>query len=218
MSLVKCPDCGMKVSDQALACPKCGAPATALQAASKKKGGGVGKTVLVIALVLIGLMVVVGLSASSASKTGTQSAAQPDKPSVAQATAIPPANPNWAFSLVDAKVSPTLGGNTYTAGTKASGRFLVITLAATNTQKQTSNLNSWDFVVNTADGISYKPSSDGTTALAMSGDATAPKALLFGEEFQPGLRKTFRLAFDVSPTGKDYTLMATNVPFHIVTP
>lgn len=55
MALIKCPECGKKVSDKASTCPECGNPVP------KKKGiGCIGGLLLLI----IGLMVVVGISES----------------------------------------------------------------------------------------------------------------------------------------------------------
>jgi flagellin-like hook-associated protein FlgL len=71
MSLIKCSDCGTRVSDQAASCPKCGAPASALQLAAKKKGGA---SIRVIAsgLCVIALLVDVSVNANGGSKTTAQ--------------------------------------------------------------------------------------------------------------------------------------------------
>lgn len=37
MGLIKCPECQTEISDQALACPKCGAPQVAAKKAARKK-------------------------------------------------------------------------------------------------------------------------------------------------------------------------------------
>jgi len=94
---------------------------------------------------------------------------------------------------------------------QAQGQFLMITIVAVNLHKETSTLASWDFVLKSADGISYKISSAGSTALL----SDEPKPLWLTEEVQPSLIKPFQLIFDVSPSMKTFTLEAAKVAFRI---
>lgn len=61
MSLIKCPECGMLVSEQAANCPHCGY--------KNKKSGGCGKTLLIIFFVIIALIVIDSLTRDNSSRT-----------------------------------------------------------------------------------------------------------------------------------------------------
>jgi hypothetical protein len=100
--------------------------------------------------------------------------------------------------------------------TKSQGRFVVVTVTATNKHKETSNLSTNDFQMKAPDGTSYRLSSEGTTALVMTN--TEPKPLYLIEEIQRGLSKQFRLVFDVNPGIKMYTLEAARISFQVEVP
>ncbi|MBI3409820.1 MAG: zinc-ribbon domain-containing protein [Planctomycetes bacterium] len=67
MSLIRCPDCGNKISTSATACPKCGRPVTPKQA-TKKKGSSLGGC-LAIVVITIGAVVYFGTRGSDPNKT-----------------------------------------------------------------------------------------------------------------------------------------------------
>lgn len=61
MAMVKCKECGKDVSNQAAACPQCGAPVVAVAAKAPKK-----KTGCASVIVVFGLIVIVGIGVNTA--------------------------------------------------------------------------------------------------------------------------------------------------------
>jgi hypothetical protein len=51
----------------------------------------------------------------------------------------------WKIGLQKMDTASQLGQSKYSKGTAAQGKFVVLTVSATNLQKQTSVLNDWDF-------------------------------------------------------------------------
>jgi Domain of unknown function (DUF4352) len=124
---------------------------------------------------------------------------------------------NWKIALLKVEAANTLGQTQFSRGATAQGKFVVLTLAATNLHRETSTLNTWDFVMKSPDGTSFQTSSDGQTQLIFD-TSSAPKAFAFLEQVQPSLTKSFRLVFDVSPTIKSYTFEAAGVKFTLDVP
>jgi hypothetical protein len=202
--------------------------------------GFIGKIAKIIGLLFLGfiaLIVVVavvggGSKSNSASNTQqnttaasapAQAAAAPQQPEKSDKPAPTPVvlptvggeaqSGGWKIGLQKMDTASQLGQTKYTKGTAAQGEFVVLTVSATNLQKQTSTLNSWDFVLKTADGIAYKTSTEGSTALIT--DDNSAKPLYLTEEVQPGLTKTFRVVFDVNPSVNGYTLEAAGNKFAV---
>jgi hypothetical protein len=92
------------------------------------------------------------------------------------------------------------------------GRFVVVTVAMTNLHKQTSDLNSWDFALKTADGLTFQPARGANNALAFTPGPTVPVVTV---QIQPGLTQPLRIAFDVDPGVAQYTFEAAKIPFQI---
>lgn len=97
---------------------------------------------------------------------------------------------------------------------EAQGQFVVLTIAATNLHRETSELSARDFVMLAPDGTVFKPSNDGRDALGSS----EPPVMWLIRQVQPSLATTFRVVFDVNPTIKRYTLVAAEIPFSIELP
>ena len=88
MALIKCPECGKKVSDSATSCPNCGHPLMTKRQnvervvekrtviKQKKKGHGCLTTILFAVLIIA----VIGMAASSGDKKGDSSAAESKEP------------------------------------------------------------------------------------------------------------------------------------------
>jgi hypothetical protein len=104
--------------------------------------------------------------------------------------------------------------------TNASGTFVVVSLMITNTAAQTAYLTRSDFALNAAQsGRTYSISSDAQTALVFAGEDACyieqqalpggcPKAMsAIREQFDPGVPKSVRIAFDVSPGDRPTSLV-----------
>ena len=120
---------------------------------------------------------------------------------------------NWKIKFQNLRTANVLGD--YSKET-AQGRFVIVTLAATNLHNETSILNPWDFAMRSAEGNQYRVSTDGTWALI--GDSTGPKPMSSGNQIQPGLTTQFRLVFDVNPNQKQFTLKAAGIDFAVKLP
>ena len=195
--------------------------------------GKIAKLIGFIVLAFIAIAVVGGIAGSgsksnTATTTTQQSATSASAPAQASQTKAAQAAPTaaalptvgseaqsggWKIAFQKMDTESVLGRTQFSKGTPAQGKFVVLTLAATNLQKQTSNLNSWDFVLKSADGVTYKTSSEGSTALIFDDKGVKPLGL--AEEIQPGLTKPFRLVFDVNPAVKEYTLEAAGNKFAV---
>jgi hypothetical protein len=156
----------------------------------------------------------------AAAKTDPAPAAQPAKTEPAKPE--PPklahvgdsaTNGNWQITLNKVETSDVLGQTKYTEGKTAQGKFVVATMTAKNLDKKTSDLNSWDFQMVDPDGVKYRVSSEGNSALIFD-QSKAPKALSM-ETVQPGLSDQFRVVFDVNPDTSTYTLQAAGTNFEV---
>jgi hypothetical protein len=107
------------------------------------------------------------------------------------------------YGIIDAKITDSIGGNEYVEGTKPSGRFVILTLVVQNESHKTREIALSQATLTDSSGDTYSTSSEGETALLMSGDKSAEFLL---SEIQPHLTKYLDIVFDV-PTGrKAFTL------------
>lgn len=121
---------------------------------------------------------------------------------------------NWEIQFQKLDAAKRLGGGVL-AEKSAQGIFVVVTMNAKNLHRETSTLNTWDFQLSSPQGLTYKSSNDGITALM--GDE-GPEVLWVAAQVQPGLSKTFRLVFDVDPSQPNYTLQAAGINFQFRLP
>ena len=124
MALIKCPECGKKVSDSATSCPNCGHPLSTKRQnvervvekrtviKQKKKGHGCLTTILFAVLIIA----VIGLAASSGSgdKKGDSSASETNEPIT-----------YTAYSVND--MMNDLSSNAMSASDKYKDKYLEIT-------------------------------------------------------------------------------------------
>ncbi len=85
----------------------------------------------------------------------------------------------------------------------ADGEFLIVRMIVRNDSKETRTIGASQMSILDTAGREFRTSSEGGTALAMSGDKTAEFLLT---EVQPGLEKRVTIVFDVPPGSKDLKL------------
>lgn len=86
---------------------------------------------------------------------------------------------------------------------QADGEYLIVLLAIQNQSKKTRTISASTMTLITPDGTEFQTSSEGQTALGMTGDETAEAMIT---EVQPGLAKLVSIVFDVPPGSKDLKL------------
>ncbi|MFM6453098.1 MAG: DUF4352 domain-containing protein [Planktothrix sp.] len=87
--------------------------------------------------------------------------------------------------------------------TTASGEFIIIRLIVRNDSKKTRTISASMITLIDHEDRQFSTSSEGATALTMSGDETAEFLLT---EIQPGLEKRITIVFEVPLTSKDLKL------------
>jgi hypothetical protein len=87
--------------------------------------------------------------------------------------------------------------------TDADGEFLIVRLLVRNDSKETRTIGASQMEVIDAAGREFRTSSEGSTALTMSGDKSAEFLM---SEVQPGLEKRISIVFDVPPGSKNLKL------------
>jgi len=216
MALSKCRECGNQVSTEAKTCPQCGAKVKRPMSKTKK-----------ILLGLFALLIVAGIFApkdkDSQQKT-TQTAAtapaaapaQPpgEKPEDSTKSTAPvaekPSKPiagvgdevnvgNFIYKVNGVKFSKSVGNQF--AQERADGIFLLVDLTITNTSSETRLIDNALFKLQDQSNVSYEPSSEGSTALELSGAKT-----LFLKQCQPNIPTKGVLVFEVPNQKESYTL------------
>ncbi len=85
------------------------------------------------------------------------------------------------------------------SGTQADGTFIVLRVLAKNTDKKTHDVNTSLMKLLDNQDREFDPSSNGGTALALSGDQSAE---LFMAQVQPGTTKPFSVVYDAPEDAK----------------
>lgn len=93
-------------------------------------------------------------------------------------------------------------GNEFSS-TQADGEFLIVRLLVRNESKETRTIGASQMEIIDSAGREFHTSSEGGTALVMSGDKSAEYILT---EVQPGLEKRISIVFDVPPGSKNLKL------------
>lgn len=93
-------------------------------------------------------------------------------------------------------------GDEFTKQT-ADGEFLIVRLLVRNDSKKTRTIGASQMSVINAAGQEFQTSSEGGTALVMSGDKSAEFLMT---QVQPGLEKRIAVVFDVPPGSKNLQL------------
>ena len=227
MALINCPECGRQVSDQAQSCPQCGNPmATApsepvrhVPPVVQKNGRGCFAWFGLFAAVIVGI----GIIALIVMPRGQQSStSQPGATTTGPAAKAPDAplpglggrseTTGWAITLDKIDTASEVG-NQFTRK-QAQGQFVLVTFTAQNKMNQTSQINTNDLVMKTADGTTFRGSSEGITAML----GEDPKPVFLIEQVQPGLLRQFRQVFDVNPQIKAYTVELAGTRFAVTLP
>lgn len=107
------------------------------------------------------------------------------------------------YGVYSTRLTSTIGGTEFTEPTRAAGRFVVIEMLVRNESKKAREISLSSSTLIDAQGNSYSTSSEGETALMMSGDKEAEFLL---SELQPGLQKFLKITFDVPAGKKKFTL------------
>ncbi len=87
--------------------------------------------------------------------------------------------------------------------TRSDGIFCVVQVGAWNNSKETHNLTTSMIELIDSEGRKFQASSEGTTAMAMSGVKGAD---LIGTQVHPGVSKSFILVYDVPETDKSFRI------------
>lgn len=93
-------------------------------------------------------------------------------------------------------------GNEYTRQT-ADGEYLIVRLLVRNDSKKTRTIGASQMSILNGAGQEFQSSSEGSTALMMTGDKSAEFLLT---QVQPGLEKRISIVFDVPPGSKNLKL------------
>ncbi|HEV3088509.1 MAG TPA: DUF4352 domain-containing protein [Candidatus Elarobacter sp.] len=107
------------------------------------------------------------------------------------------------YGIYTARVTSTIGGTEFTEPTRAGGRFVILELVVRNDSKEAREISLSQSKLIDAQGNAYSTSSEGETALTMSGDHEAEFLL---SQLQPGLEKYLKIVFDVPAGKKAFTL------------
>ena len=101
---------------------------------------------------------------------------------------------DFSYAVQRVKDRRCIGGQFTRTCAGEGGRFVIVYFAIRNDTKETKTVMTDDFKLMDADGNTYRTSSEGNTALMMSG---ASKDFLISE-LQPGLQKDTATVFQVS--------------------
>lgn len=195
MSLKKCKECGNEVSNSAKTCPKCG---------KKLKMGFFTKV-----FIGIGVLIVLGIigsqnktdsssdssSGSNASMSQTKEKDEEVAVSIGEEISIG----HFTYAVDKPKFKKTVG-NEFTSQT-ADGIYLIIPITIRNNDKKEHTLDGSMFKLLDINGTEYSHSTDGSTALMMSGAKT-----LFLKQCQPNIPTSGMLIFEVPSKDQKYVL------------
>ncbi|MDR1084939.1 MAG: zinc-ribbon domain-containing protein [Deltaproteobacteria bacterium] len=120
MALIKCPDCGNEVSENAPTCPKCGSPLKPQQPQTKekKKTSGCVKVIGIVFAFIVALCIIIAIYGSSGS-------GPPSRPSSSSSAAPAPQIP--AMEVSAAQFFDDYQANEVSADNKYKGKTLKIT-------------------------------------------------------------------------------------------
>lgn len=181
---------------------------------AKKKKWTFGRVVKYGAAIFIGVPFVFGMigalaggpDKSSSSSSGTNAAAPAETGNIVTVTyngkPKKAAMVDETLHLVEKVEHRRSIGNSFTR-TDADGEFLIVRLLVRNESKATRTIGASQMEILDAAGREFRTSSEGGTALAMSGDKTAEFLMT---EVQPGLEKRISIVFDVPPGAKNLKL------------
>lgn len=100
-------------------------------------------------------------------------------------------------------------GNEFVSET-ADGEFLIVRLVVRNDSKESRTIGASQMSVIDTAGREFHTSSEGSTALMMSGDKSAE---FLATQVQPGLEKRITIVFDVPPGSKNLKLKVPSGAF-----
>jgi len=222
---MKCPSCNTDVQQGASFCPTCGkvisaaqTPLTQTQPAEtslRKKGPNcfVIGCLAIVAIFVISVIVAAIVSGGNPSPTThTETRATPAPAPTPTRNPLEAVVNDTRYHLDSYSETDTIGANDYSAGTKASGRFLILHFTVEDLSNKTRDIDLAVSKLKDADGNEYDSSSEGDTALVMSGDSSAE---LLGTQLQPHLPKKVSIVFDVPPSQKSFDLTIPSAAFSL---
>jgi Domain of unknown function (DUF4352) len=175
--------------------------------------GCIGCAVLLIALFV--LFIIIGAMTSKGGNSGKQSGShqQGDQGSqAANRTTIRFDNgkriagvvvDGTVYGIYSQRVTASIGGTEFTQATQASGRFVILQMFVRNETNKTREISLSRATLIDSSGNAYDTSSEGGTALTLSGDKEAEFLL---SEIHPHLQKYVKIVFDVPADRKAFTL------------
>ncbi len=107
------------------------------------------------------------------------------------------------YGIYSVRLTSSIGGTEFTQATRAGGRFVILELVVRNDSKEAREISLTTAKLIDAQGNTYSTSSEGETALTMSGDSEAEFLL---SQLQPGIEKYLKIVFDVPEGKKAFTL------------
>lgn len=180
--------------------------------ASPARAGCLGCLGLIAVLVVLGIIGAMSGGRTDRSSRGTASSSDSSHRRPSNRTTITFTNgkripgvvvDETLYGIVSARETASIGGSEFSEPTHASGRFVILRLIATNESKKTREISLSSATLTDSAGNSYQTSSEGETALSMTGDREAEFLL---SQIQPGLDKYIKVVFDVPPDRRTFTL------------
>jgi len=107
------------------------------------------------------------------------------------------------YAVLGTSVNRSIGGTDYSSPTYAGGKFVTFELGILNSSNKTRDISLSTASLIDSKGNEFSVSSEGQTALSMTGDKQAEFVLT---QIHPGISKFVKIVFDVPEDENTFTL------------
>lgn len=193
MAIKKCKECGKDVSSGAKVCPHCG----------KKLKMGFLKKILIGFGIFFVFIIFIGIISNGSSSSNSTKTAQ-----IEPAQQVETINAkigdelsigNFVYCVESISFKKTIGNEVFNK--TADGIYLLIKLTLKNIDKKAHSVDNSIYKLIDTSGTEYESSSDGSTAIELSGGKT-----LFLKQCQPNIQTQGYLVFEVPSKENIYHL------------